>query len=103
MTPRLRFSWWLALATLFVLALLGVVAAVLWTGADGSQRVAMRAVVQDRLSMLAALALLLPFVLAGVLGWWLRAYPLTAARLAEDVGRLLAAARSERVGVAGGQ
>jgi DNA polymerase-3 subunit epsilon len=103
MPPRLRFSWWLALATLFVLALLGVAGAVVWTGADGAQRVAIRAAVQDRLPLLAALALLLPFVLAGVLGWWLRAYPLAAARLADEVARSSAGTRRERIGVAGGQ
>jgi DNA polymerase-3 subunit epsilon len=101
--PRLRFGWWLALATLFVLALLAVAAAVVWTGADGSQRVAIRAVVQDRLSLLAALALLLPFVLAGVLRWWMHAYPLAAARLADEVARLRTTDPRLRVGVAGGQ
>src|SRR5256885_3093695 len=101
--PRLRFGGWLALATVFVVVLFAVVAAVLWAGADGSQRVAIRAVVQDRLSLLAALAVLLPFVLGGLLRWWMNAYPLAAARMVDEVTRIHAADARHRVGVVGGQ
>src|SRR5438067_1308467 len=101
--PRLRFGWWLVLATAFVVALFVVAAAVLWSGADGTQRVAIRAVVQDRLSLLAALAVLLPFVLGGLLRWWMNAYPLAAARMVDEVAHIHAVDGRHRVAVAGGQ
>jgi len=101
--PRLRFGWWLALATAFVAALFAIVAAVLWAGADGSQRVAIRAVVQDHLSLLAAFAVLLPFVLGAFLRWWMNAYPMAAVRMVEEVAHIHAVDGRHRVTVAGGQ
>src|SRR5256885_16968127 len=100
--PRLRFGGWLALATVFVVVLFAVVAAVLWAGADGSQRVAIRAVVQDRLSLLAAPAVLLPFVLGGLLRWGMNAYPLAPARMVAEGARIPAADARPPVGAAGG-
>src|SRR5256885_3077041 len=100
--PRLRFGGWLALATVFVVVLFAVVAAVLWAGADGSQRVAIRAVVQDRLSLLAALAVLLPFVLGGLLRWGMNAYPPAAARMVDGVTPIHAARPRHPVGAARG-
>ncbi len=96
-----RFAIRLALLTSFVLGLFAVVAVALWTGLDPGQRATLRDVLQAKLSLLAALALLLPFLLGGLLRWWMGAYPLAAASMTEEVAQVQAGSGGRRVTLAG--
>jgi DNA polymerase-3 subunit epsilon len=97
-----RFAAALAALTLFVLALFGVVAGALFASLEPAQRTALQALLVQRLPLLVVLALLLPFVLAVPLRWWMRAWPLAAARMAEEVTLIHTVNPGHRVTPAGG-
>src|SRR5437763_4643676 len=101
MTPGARFGLRLALLTAAVLALFAIVGAALWLGIERGQRAALAAVLQDKLSLLAALALLLPFALGGLLRWWMAAWPQAAVRMAHEVGLLDTPGAGRRVTLGG--
>ena len=67
-----RFALWLALLTLFAYGLFGAVAGALWFDLDLAQRAALRALLADRVALIALLALLLPVPLGLLLRRWIR-------------------------------
>lgn len=102
MSARVRFALWLALLTLLVLALFGGVAGVLWLDLDAAQREQMRLLLAERVALFVMLALLLPFVLGGLLRWWFGAYPGAARRMAEELALIQTVNPAHRVTLAGG-
>ncbi|HUG26382.1 3'-5' exonuclease [Piscinibacter sp.] len=85
MSHKLRFALWVGLLTLFVVGLFAAFGAALWADLDPAQRDALRAMVLARPTLPVLFFLLLPFVLGGLLKWAMAAYPVAAARLAEEV------------------
>ena len=102
MSARVRFALWLALLTLLVLALFGAVAGVLWLDLDLAQREQLRLLLGERVALFVMLALLLPFVLGGLLRWWFGAYPGAARRMAEELALIQSVNPAHRVTLAGG-
>lgn len=102
MSGRLRFALWLALLTLFVCALFAGVAGVLWLDLDAPQREQLRALLGERAALFVMLALLLPFVLGGLLRWGLNAYPAAAQRMAEELLLIQTVNPEHRITLGGG-
>lgn len=102
MSANARFAAWLAVLTLAVLALFAAVAGTLFVGLEPAQRAVLRAVLAERATLLVVLALLLPFVLAVPLRWWMRAWPRAAARMAEEVTLIHTVNPAHRVTPTGG-
>lgn len=101
MSAGARFAAALAALTLFVLALFGIAGGVLLASLEPAQRAAWQSMLAQRQLLLAALALMLPFVLAVPLRWWLRAWPRAAARMAEEVTLIHTVNPAHRVTPAG--
>jgi DNA polymerase III subunit epsilon len=101
-SAQVRFALWLALLTLLVLALFGVVVGVLWLDLDAAQREQLSLLLGERVALFVMLALLLPFVLGGLLRWWFAAYPGTARRMAEELALVQTVNPAHRVTLAGG-
>ncbi len=102
MSARARFALWLALLTLGVLALFGAVVGVLWLDLDATQREQLSLLLGKRVALFVMLALLLPFVLGGVLRWWFGAYPGAARRMAEELTLIQSVNPAHRVTLGGG-
>jgi len=92
----------LALLTLAVLALFGGVAGVLWLDLDAAQREQLSRLLGERVALFVMLALLLPFVLGGLLRWWFAAYPGAARRMAEELALVQTVNPAHRVTLGGG-
>ncbi|WP_280151138.1 exonuclease domain-containing protein [Piscinibacter sp. XHJ-5] len=103
MGVNLRFAARLALLTLFVLGLIGIVGLALVIDIDPAQRGALRALLKERLPLLVILALMLPFLLGALLRWWMWAYPMAAARMAEEVTVIQMVNPQHRVSLTGGR
>lgn len=103
MSARARFALWLALLTLFVYALFGLVVGVLWLDLDQPQRLQLRALLGERVALFVMLALLLPFALGGLMRWWFNAYPATAQRMAEELAVVHTVNPEHRLTIVGGQ
>src|SRR5688572_27024977 len=100
---NLRFAVWLTLLTLFVLGLIGVVGVALAIDLDPPQRGVLRALLKERLPLLIILALMLPLLLGALLRWWMWAYPIAAARMAEEVTLIQTVNPRHRVALTGGR
>lgn len=103
MNARARFAAWLSLLTLFVLGLMLIVGFALGIDLDPAQRGVVRELLKERAPLLVMLALLLPFLLGTLLRWWMRAYPLAAARMAEEVTLIQTVNPQHRVALTGGR
>lgn len=103
MTHRLRFALWLSLATAFVLGLFAIVGFALWFDLEEGQRTVLRTMLQEKLPLLLILAFLLLFLLGALLRWGMSAWPLAAARMAEEVALVHTVNPSHRVSLAGAQ
>ena len=103
MPAPLRFALWLTLATLVVFGLFAIAGTALWLDLEPAQRGALRAMLHDRTPLLVILVLMVPVWLAVLLRWWLRAYPIAAARMADEVGLIHTVDPAHRVALTGGQ
>jgi DNA polymerase-3 subunit epsilon len=99
---KTRFALWLGLLTLFVIALFVAFGAALWADLDAPQRDSLRAMLLQRPTLPVIFVLLLPFVLGGLLKWAMAAYPIAAARMAEDVALIHTVNPGHRVTLDGG-
>src|SRR5574341_185237 len=102
MQLRTKFVLWLGLLWL-LFVVLGVVSVLaFWTDLDAAERLALRAMLQQRIVLLVILGLLLPFVLALLVQWWIAAYPGAARRMGEEVRLIHTVNPAHRLGGAGG-
>lgn len=102
MSDRARFALRLAVLTLLAYALLGAVAAAVWMDLDAAERTQMVALVSPRMPLIVMLAMLLPFLLGGLLRWWFSAYPARALRMAEELALIHSVNPAHRVSIEGG-
>ena len=96
------FALWLTLLTLFAYGLFGAVGGALWFDLDVAQRAALRALLADRVALIALTALLLPVPLGLLLRRWIRSYPAVASRMAEELALIHSVNPAHRVALDGG-
>jgi DNA polymerase III subunit epsilon len=99
----MRFAMWLAVASAFVLGLFAIVGLALWVDLQESQHAVLRAMLKEKAPLLLTLAFLLPFLLGALLRWGMAAWPLAAARMAEEVALIHTVNPSHRVSLIGAQ
>jgi DNA polymerase-3 subunit epsilon len=102
MGPRSKFALWVWICCMLFAGLMALAGAALWADLNDEERRALAALLQPRVTLFSALALLLPFVVGAALRSWFKAYPQAATRLAEELRLIHTVNPAHRVAAEGG-